>query len=239
MKDLKDILSGVDAECVLEVGCGAGGFLKQLMSAMPDTKMLVGVDVIDPKTTVDPELLNNPKCERVTAAGHDLPFPDDSFDFVSIAHVLHHLDPSTVDATLAEMKRVLFPGGTFLIYEMYHDNQTDAQMAHVFYHHWISEIDRLCGVHHYPTFTREALTGIVDSLGLSDLTLVDYNEVLTAEEENEKITSTLDKLVKRLEEVKDRPEYERLKQEAQSINIWILTNGIAPPTKLIALGKTG
>ena len=52
-----------------------------------------------------------------------------------------------------------------------------------------------------------------------------------------KIASTLDKLEKRLEDVKDRPEYERLKQEAQSINIWILTNGIAPPTKLIALGK--
>lgn len=239
MKKLNAILDGVKPECVLEVGCGGGKFLKSLMEALPDVKMLVGVDVVDPKTMVAEDLLANPKCEWVTAAGHQLPFPDDSFDFVSIAHVLHHLEPSIVEATLAEMKRVLCPGGRFLLYEMYHDNQSSAQMAHVFYHHWISEIDRLCGVHHYPTFTRDEVVGLVDSLGLSEVVLDDYNEELSAEEETEKITNTLNKLEKRLEEVADRPEYERLKQEAQSINIWIMTHGMAPPTKLIAFGTVG
>ena len=239
MNNLMDVLRGVDVECALEIGCGEGNFLKKLVEALPEAKIFVGVDVIDPKTSVDAELLDNPKFEWTHAAGNDLPFPDDSFDFVSIAHVLHHLNPDDVDATLAEMKRVLFPGGTFLIYEMYNDNQTDAQLAHVFYHHWISEIDRLCGVHHYPTFTREEITGLVDSLGFSECEVVDYNEVLTAEEENERVTRMMDKLEKRLEDVSGRPEYERLKQEAQSINIWMMTHGMAPPTKLIALGKVG
>ena len=154
MKDLKETLNGLSAECVLEIGCGQGDFLKGLADALPSTKMFVGVDIVDPGTTVPAELLDLPEFEWVEAWGHDLSFPDDSFDFVSIAHVLHHLAPDFIDLTLAEMKRVLCPGGTFLIYEMYNDNQTEAQMSHVFYHHWLAEIDRICGVHHYETFTR-------------------------------------------------------------------------------------
>jgi len=238
MKDLKETLTGLSAECVLEIGCGQGNFLKGLADALAATKMFVGVDIVDPRTTVPSALLELPEFEWLEAWGHDLSFPDDSFDFVSIAHVLHHLAPDFIDATLAEMKRVLCPGGSFLIYEMYHDNQTEAQMSHVFYHHWLAEIDRICGVHHYETFTRGALTDMVESLGLKNVRLEDYNEVYTPEQENEKITQMLSKMESRVEDVKDSPEYDRFREELQSINIWMMTHGLASPTRLIALGQT-
>jgi len=237
MKDLKEVLNGLNPECVLEVGCGQGTFLKGLAAALPNTKMFVGVDIVDPRTTVSPELLELPEFEWLEAWGHDLAFPDDSFDLVSIAHVLHHLAPDFIEATLNEMKRVLCPGGSFLIYEMYNDNQTEAQMSHVFYHHWLSEIDRICGVHHYETFTRAELMEMIESLGMKNVCVEDYNEVYTPEQEREKISQMLSKMESRVEVVKDSPEYDRLKEELQSINIWIMTHGLAAPTRLIALGE--
>jgi ubiquinone/menaquinone biosynthesis C-methylase UbiE len=237
MKDLTEILSDIDAECVLEIGCGQGNFLKNLADSLPSTKMFVGVDIVDPRTTVPTELLGRSGFEWVEAWGHDLPFPDDSFDFVSLAHVLHHLAPDFVEATLAEAKRVLCPSGSLLIYEMYNDDQTEAQMSHVFYHHWLAEIDRVCGVHHYPTFAREQLIQMIDSLSLKNLRLDDYNEVYTPEQENEKISQMLSKMEARVEDVKDSPEYDRFKEEVQSINIWMMTHGLAAPTRLIAVGQ--
>jgi len=237
MKDLKETLNGLKPECVLEIGCGQGNFLTGLADAFPDAKMFVGVDIVDPSTNVPAELLERPEFEWIEAWGHDLPFPDDSFDFVSIAHVLHHLAPDFIDATLAEMKRVLCPGGSFLVYEMYHDNQTEAQMSHVFYHHWLAEIDRVCGVHHYETFSREDLMNMIQSLGLKNIRLEDFNEVYTPEEESEKITAMLSKMESRVEDVKDSPEYDRFREELQSINIWIMTHGLAAPTRLIAVGE--
>ncbi len=237
MKDLKEILNGLNPERVLEVGCGQGTFLKGLAAALPNTKMFVGVDVVDPRTTVSPELLELPEFEWLEASGHDLGFPDDTFDLVSIAHVLHHLDPNLIEATLNEMKRVLRPGGSFLIYEMYCDNQTKAQMSHVLYHHWLSEIDRICGVHHYETFTRAELMYMIESLGLKNIRVEDYNEVYTPEQEKERISQMLSKMESRVEVLQDTPEYERLQKELKSINEWIMTHGLAAPTRLIALGE--
>ncbi len=237
MKDLTETLNGVASECILEVGCGKGSFIKELSRAQPSAKILVGADVVDPTTTVDPSLLSQEKFKWVHALGSQLPFEDDSFDLVAIAHALHHIEPSDVEPTLAEMKRVLCPGGTFLIYEMYHDGQTEAQQSHVFYHHWLAEVDRLCGIHHYPTFSRDELLGLVERLGLVDCQIEDFNEVYDAETESVKMSEMLDKMERRVEDVQSSPEYDRLKQEVQSINIWMMTHGMASPTRLIVRGR--
>jgi len=237
MKDLAEILDGSTAGSILEIGCGRGQFLQNLVESLPQAKRVVGVDVIDPRTTVMPELLNRPGTEWITAYGHDLSFEDNSFDVVCLAHVLHHLQPDLLEPTLAEMKRVLRPGGVFLLCEMYHDNQADAQMSHVFYHHWMAEIDRHCGVHHYPTFSRNEILGVIDSLSFLECDVEEFNEDRDAEYENEKIAEVLDKIEKKLELAVDSPDYERLKQEAQSIHVWILTHGLVAPTRVLAYGR--
>lgn len=129
MKELTDALANLDARTILEVGCGGRRFLRRLAEAQPRAERLVGGDVVDPRNTVGADLLARPEVECLTSAGHELPCGEDSFDLVCIAHVLHHLQPDLISATLAEMMRVLRPGGTFLVYEMYRDNQTEAQMS--------------------------------------------------------------------------------------------------------------
>ena len=42
----------------------------------------------------------------------DIPYPDDSFDAVTAHHVLYHLDDAGREQALAEIRRVLKPGGT-------------------------------------------------------------------------------------------------------------------------------
>lgn len=237
MKQLTESAKVDAVESILEVGCGDGTFLRQLLASSPEAKRVVGVDIVDPQTIVPQDLLERPGSEWVTAYGHELPFPDDSFDLVCVAHVLHHLAPDFIEATLAEMKRVLKPGGEFMICEMFRDNQSDSQMSHVFYHHWAAEVDRFCGVHHYHTFSRDELVEIVDSLNLSDCEIDEYKEERSPEEENQEISRILTKMEKSLELVQEYEDFERLKQEAQSIHVWILTHGLATPTRLLASGR--
>ena len=43
----------------------------------------------------------------------ELPFADGAFDYVLAFNVLYHGDPTIVHAAIAEIRRVLKPGGTF------------------------------------------------------------------------------------------------------------------------------
>lgn len=46
-----------------------------------------------------------------------LPFPDDSFDFVTAVCVYHHVEPKDRPVLTAEVRRVLTPGGVFALIE--------------------------------------------------------------------------------------------------------------------------
>jgi ubiquinone/menaquinone biosynthesis C-methylase UbiE len=96
-------------ERALDVGTGAGAFAIALASLVRE---VVGVDVV-------PELLEQARArapenvELVEADGRSLPFGEASFDLVASARTLHHtIRPELV---VAEMVRVLRPGGTMLL----------------------------------------------------------------------------------------------------------------------------
>jgi len=46
-----------------------------------------------------------------------LPFPSGAFDVVTCSHAMYELSPETRQATLAEVRRVLVPGGVFIMME--------------------------------------------------------------------------------------------------------------------------
>lgn len=83
---------------VLDLGGGTG-------AANPDFGDR-HVVVVDPSHQM---LARNKGADRVVGVGEALPFADGSFDAVFSAYVFRNLD--SVDLTLAEMARVLRPGG--------------------------------------------------------------------------------------------------------------------------------
>jgi SAM-dependent methyltransferase len=92
---------------VLDLGCGAG------MLALLGRKgvRLTGVD-LSPQATTD--AVRNGYAAAHVAPATALPFADGSFDHVVSLDVLGHVEAADKDAVLAEVKRVLRPGGTTL-----------------------------------------------------------------------------------------------------------------------------
>jgi SAM-dependent methyltransferase len=87
-----------DGGSVLDLGAGDGQLARALMVRRPDLRV-EGVDVVKRPKTLIPVTLYD---------GVTLPFPERSFDYVTIVDVLHHTDdPARV---LAEAERVARKG---------------------------------------------------------------------------------------------------------------------------------
>src|SRR5438128_682629 len=89
---------------VLDVGCG-NGYIAHHLRAILGTNIL-GIDLSE--STEAP-------IDYRQYDGKRFPLPDDSFDAIVSAYVLHHAQD--VRSVLNEMKRVLRPGGLAVIYE--------------------------------------------------------------------------------------------------------------------------
>ncbi|HKR64252.1 MAG TPA: class I SAM-dependent methyltransferase [Thermoanaerobaculia bacterium] len=95
---------------VLDVGCGTGTLTLMTKQAVP-TAEVIGIDG-DPKILA----IARAKAGHVSVQFDEgfataLPYPDASFDRILTSLVLHHLTTADKERTLAEMLRVLRPGG--------------------------------------------------------------------------------------------------------------------------------
>ncbi len=110
---LLDLLTSSDRR-VLDVGCGTGQFAAQVLDRFPGTDVW-GLDLsagmLDRARARD--LATADRLHLVQGDSERLPFADDSFDVVTCAHSFHHYPRQ--DRVVAEMHRVLRPGGRLLI----------------------------------------------------------------------------------------------------------------------------
>lgn len=100
---------------VLDVGCGPGGFTAVLAEL---SNSVVGLDVSEAWVTSASRFFESRGISGATAmlgTGTTLPFPDGSFEVVTLIDVLHHLDDP--EGTLREIARVLAPAGRLVVFE--------------------------------------------------------------------------------------------------------------------------
>jgi len=94
---------------VLDIGCGEGQVARHL-AANAGVAEVVGVDPSDAQIVVAAARGGGPSYVR--GAADALPVPDAAFDAAVACLVFEHI--TEVDGALAEVARVLRPGGTFL-----------------------------------------------------------------------------------------------------------------------------
>lgn len=177
----KDILGQISGGRVLDVATGTGGFIHFLREGLHDYAEIIGVDSNESAATAFGNAFKDqPNIRFEMADAAQLNFDSESFDLVCVSNSLHHFKEPIV--MLREMARVLKPGGTFLVAEMYCDHQTETQMTHVLLHHWWAAVDTVNGVTHNETYRREEILAMLESLDLSQIALFDLSET----EENPK-----------------------------------------------------
>ncbi|MGH3306765.1 MAG: class I SAM-dependent methyltransferase, partial [Nocardioides sp.] len=92
---------------ILEIGCGTGAFAERLATEHPDAT-LVATD----QSQRFVELTAARGVVAQVADATDLPFADASYDLVVAMWMLYHVPD--LDRALAQVRRVLRPGGRFL-----------------------------------------------------------------------------------------------------------------------------
>ena len=113
-------LSGVRrGNAVLDLAGGTGDLAARFADIVGDTGQVVLADINDSMLRVGRDkLIDSGRAPNITFAQADaqyLPFPDDSFDCISIAFGLRNVTDK--DRALRSMLRVLKPGGRLLVLE--------------------------------------------------------------------------------------------------------------------------
>ena len=104
-------LSRTKGDRLLDLGCGTGALTAQVLEQDP-RRQVAGLDLSEGMLARARASLGD-RAALVQGDSEHLPFPDGSFDVVYSCDSFHHYpDPAAV---LAEVGRVLAPGGVFLL----------------------------------------------------------------------------------------------------------------------------
>ena len=105
---------------ILDVGCGTGLFAARVREALPMAK-LYGVDLTAGMLAKGRDRWRKlaESARPVQGDSERLPFESGSFDAISCANSFHHYPRQ--DRAIAEMRRVLAPGGRLLLIDGYRD----------------------------------------------------------------------------------------------------------------------
>jgi SAM-dependent methyltransferase len=228
----KDILGEITGGRVLDLATGSGGFIHFLLDGLKEYTEIIGVDTNERAAAVFADTFKErPNIHFQSMDVTQLDFEDSSFDMVCISNSLHHLDPLPA---LRQMMRVLRPGGTLLVSEMYRDGQTETQLTHVLLHHWWAAVDTVNGIVHRETYQRSELVEMVTSLGLCNEAAYDLCD-LGPDPKDPEIMAELGPVFDRyLQRAEGYPE---LQKRGEELRTRVEEIGFHSATTLVMLGQ--
>jgi len=235
---LAERLAREDGGRILDLATGNGSFLARLAGTFASYEEALGLDLEERIVEAARTFAAEQEIERASFRvmdGAELTFPDESFDTVAMANSLHHLE--RLDETLSEMRRVLRPGGLFIVAEMFRDGQNARQQMHVDYHHWWAEIDRRRGVVHNPTFTRAELEELLGGRGFAEQEILLQNWPQEEDQSEEALRPLIEMNDKVLARIEGHADYAELKARGEELKRRLLDTGWALATQLIFIGR--
>lgn len=173
----KEIFAEIAGGKVLDVATGEGGFVEILQQNLQSYAGITGIDTSDEKLRTAAKREHSEKVQFVRMNAEQLGFERETFDTVSIAISLHHLE--NVPRVLTEMKRSLKSGGKFIVAEMHRDGSSAAQFNAIRIHHWAASVDTARGILHDRTFSRAEIMDYVGELGLYKMRTWDIQNIDT------------------------------------------------------------
>lgn len=173
MNTFEELFSDIDGGRVLDVATGEGGYIPVLRSYLCSFTHITGLDSNQLLLNKAQQTINGNWVHFTQMNAEHLGFENKAFDTVNIAASLHHLE--NVRRVMAEMKRVLKPGGKFILTEMHRDGGSEEQFTAIRIHHWAAAVDTSLGILHDRTFARQEIIDFVDELNLVNMELRDFS----------------------------------------------------------------
>jgi len=230
--DAKNLIGHISGGKVLDVATGNGGFIHFLLEGLKDYEEIIGIDTKDGLEAVFEEQFADKPIRYQQMDAAQMEFADEAFNTVCISNSLHHMPD--LPRTLSEMMRVLKPDGYLIALEMYRDNQTETQMAHVQLHHWWGAVDRAQGVFHNETFRREEIIEMVAGLGLVEMRMDDLSE-LGENPHDPEILETLNPVIDRY--IQRAEGHAKLQARGEALRQRLEGVGFDRATSLLIIGR--
>jgi ubiquinone/menaquinone biosynthesis C-methylase UbiE len=245
--EVREKLGTISGGDVLDVGTDDGDFIKVLMKTLKDYNSFTGIDILGDELEKAREQFRDDPANFMQMNAEAMTFQENQFDTVCSSYTIHHLE--NIDTVLAEMYRVLKPGGHFIIQEMYSDgNQTAAQLVDIGVHNLDVKADSLLGIPHFESLTRQSLRNVVDRIGLNDVQVFESSWSVKClfcddapECENPTRADNIEFVTKQIDDslakVSGHISYDVLREEAESLKERVKEDGSSPASLMYFFGK--
>jgi SAM-dependent methyltransferase len=232
----EEIFSQLNGGFVLDVATGEGGYIPILQRYLNQVNCIIGVDSNRVVLRKASQNLSSPAIRFTQMNAEFLGFGTETFDTVNISASLHHLE--NVRRVLGEIKRVLKPGGRFILTEMHRDGTSEAQFNAIRIHHWAAAVDSSLGILHDRTFSRQEILSFVEEMNLGNLVIRDFPNTASDPMEEKAIKGVREYLDRYHQRLESTPGTRILKQQEIDLRESLATNGLQrEPVLLIVAEK--